>query len=74
MSGPPNILFIMTDDHAAHAMGCYGSRMNRTPNFDRIATRRRPQWAVAKARRGTGQARPLRFAAPDDIDRAADIV
>ena len=33
----PNILFIMTDDHAAHAMGCYGSRINQTPNLDRIA-------------------------------------
>jgi arylsulfatase A-like enzyme len=33
----PNILFIMTDDHAAHAMSCYGSRINRTPNLDRIA-------------------------------------
>jgi arylsulfatase A-like enzyme len=33
----PNILFIMADDHAAHAMSCYGSRVNRTPNLDRIA-------------------------------------
>ena len=33
----PNILFIMTDDHAAHALGCYGSRINQTPNLDRIA-------------------------------------
>ena len=33
----PNILFIMTDDHAAHAMSCYGSRINATPNLDRIA-------------------------------------
>ena len=33
----PNILFIMTDDHAAHAMSCYGSVVNRTPNMDRIA-------------------------------------
>ena len=33
----PNIVFIMTDDHAAHAMSCYGSRINRTPNMDRIA-------------------------------------
>ena len=33
----PNILFIMTDDHAAHAMSCYGSRINTTPNLDRIA-------------------------------------
>ncbi len=34
---PPNILFIMSDDHAAHAMSCYGSRINKTPNLDRIA-------------------------------------
>jgi hypothetical protein len=27
----PNILFIMTDDHASQAMSCYGSRVNRTP-------------------------------------------
>ena len=33
----PNILFIMTDDHAAHAMSCYGSRINETPQLDRIA-------------------------------------
>jgi len=33
----PNIIFIMTDDHASHAMSCYGSRINKTPNMDRIA-------------------------------------
>jgi arylsulfatase A-like enzyme len=33
----PNILFIMTDDHAAHAIGAYGSRVNATPNLDRLA-------------------------------------
>jgi len=33
----PNIIFIMTDDHAAHAMSCYGSKINKTPNLDRIA-------------------------------------
>ena len=33
----PNILFIMADDHASHAMGCYGSKINKTPNMDRIA-------------------------------------
>ena len=33
----PNILFIMSDDHASHAMSCYGSRINDTPNLDRIA-------------------------------------
>ncbi|MCA9102333.1 MAG: sulfatase [Planctomycetales bacterium] len=34
---PPNILFIFTDDHAAHAISAYGSRINQTPNIDRIA-------------------------------------
>ena len=33
----PNILFIMTDDHAAHAISAYGSRVNQTPNMDRLA-------------------------------------
>jgi len=33
----PNIIFIMADDHAAHAMSCYGSKINKTPNLDRIA-------------------------------------
>src|SRR5439155_15145963 len=33
----PNILFIMADDHAAHAMSCYGSKINITPSLDRIA-------------------------------------
>ncbi|MFW6132600.1 MAG: sulfatase [Planctomycetota bacterium] len=32
-----NILFIMSDDHAAHAISAYGSRVNRTPHIDRIA-------------------------------------
>lgn len=33
----PNILFIMSDDHASHAMSCYNSKINQTPNIDRIA-------------------------------------
>jgi arylsulfatase A-like enzyme len=33
----PNVLFIMADDHASQAIGCYGSRLNRTPGIDRIA-------------------------------------
>ena len=33
----PNILFIMSDDHAAHAISAYGSRVNETPNLDRLA-------------------------------------
>ena len=37
MPNRPNILFIMSDDHASQAMSCYGSRVNTTPNLDRIA-------------------------------------
>ena len=36
----PNVLFIMSDDHAAHAIGAYGgrlARLNPTPNIDRLA-------------------------------------
>ena len=33
----PNILFIMTDDHAAQAMSCYDGRINSTPHMDRMA-------------------------------------
>src|SRR6476620_3550828 len=33
----PNILFIFADDHAAHAISAYGSKINTTPNIDRIA-------------------------------------
>ncbi len=33
----PNILYIMADDHAAHAISAYGSKVNQTPNIDRIA-------------------------------------
>lgn len=33
----PNIVFIFSDDHATQAIGAYGSRINKTPNIDRIA-------------------------------------
>jgi arylsulfatase A-like enzyme len=33
----PNIVFIMADDHAAQAIGAYGSRVNQTPHIDRLA-------------------------------------
>ena len=33
----PNIIFIMTDDHAAHAISAYGSKVNQTPQLDRLA-------------------------------------
>ena len=34
----PNILFIFSDDHAQHAISAYGSKVNTTPNIDRLAT------------------------------------
>lgn len=37
ISSRPNIVFILTDDHAAHSIGAYGSRVNQTPQLDRIA-------------------------------------
>ncbi len=36
-SRSPNIIFIMSDDHAAHAISAYGSRLIKTPNIDRLA-------------------------------------
>ena len=33
----PNILYIMSDDHAYQAVSAYGYGLNRTPNIDRIA-------------------------------------
>jgi arylsulfatase A-like enzyme len=33
----PNILFIMSDDHAERAISAYGSDLIETPNIDRIA-------------------------------------
>ena len=37
----PNILFLYSDDHAAHAIGAYGGRLaelNPTPTIDRLAS------------------------------------
>lgn len=36
-ASPPNIIYIMTDDHACHAISAYGSKINQTPNIDRLA-------------------------------------
>lgn len=40
MTQRPNILYIMSDDHASQALGVYGSRLsglNPTPNIDALA-------------------------------------
>jgi len=34
---PPNILFLLTDNHRWDAVGCYGNRVIQTPNMDRLA-------------------------------------
>ncbi|KAA3623815.1 MAG: sulfatase, partial [Bacteroidetes bacterium] len=34
---PPNIIFIMTDDHAYQAISAYGSDLIETPNIDKLA-------------------------------------
>ena len=39
-SKQPNIIYIMSDDHAAHAIGAYGGRLSElgmTPNLDKMA-------------------------------------
>jgi len=33
----PNIFFIMSDHHAAHAIGAYGNSNNETPQLDCLA-------------------------------------
>ena len=33
----PNIIFIMSDDHAYQAISAYGYGLNSTPNIDRLA-------------------------------------
>ncbi|MHC4120796.1 MAG: sulfatase family protein [Planctomycetota bacterium] len=55
---PRNILFIMTDQHNAHALGCYGSREVRTPNMDRLA---REGALFEQAFCQTGQCCPARY-------------
>ena len=33
----PNVVMIMTDNHGAWTLGCYGNNDIRTPNIDRLA-------------------------------------
>lgn len=39
MTQPPNILFLMADEHLATALSCLGHATVRTPNLDRLAAR-----------------------------------
>lgn len=37
-SEPPNLLFLIADDHAGYVLGCDGNRLARTPHLDRLAS------------------------------------
>lgn len=37
IAGQPNVLLILTDDHATSALSAYGSQRIRTPNLDKLA-------------------------------------
>lgn len=39
MSKKPNFLFIITDQHRADHLGCYGNEIVKTPNIDSIAAK-----------------------------------
>lgn len=77
--GRPNILLILSDDHSAPYLGCYGNPDLKTPNIDRIAKEgilfRRayttaPQCVPSRASILTGRnvldVQMLRFSAPLD--------
>ena len=36
--GRPNIIFIMSDDHAYQAISAYSNHLIETPNIDRLAS------------------------------------
>jgi iduronate 2-sulfatase len=38
-AGKPNLLFIISDDLTSTALSCYGNKVCRTPNIDRLAAR-----------------------------------
>jgi len=37
-ANPPNILFLISDDHSKPDLGCYGNAVIQTPNLDRMAS------------------------------------
>ncbi|HYF37700.1 MAG TPA: sulfatase-like hydrolase/transferase, partial [Prosthecobacter sp.] len=37
IAAPPNVLFIVSDDLTSTALSCYGNRVCKTPNIDRLA-------------------------------------
>lgn len=74
---PPNILFLLSDDHSYPYLSCYGNRDVRTPNLDRLASEGLrfdrmfvscPQCVPSRAALMTGQSpvaiRMVRFTSP----------
>ena len=37
MENPPNTLLIVTDQHKADHLGCYGNSVVQTPNIDALS-------------------------------------
>ena len=73
-TSPPNVLFIMSDQHRFDYMGCAGASFLRTPNLDRLAKRgvyfpycmtNTPVCAPARIGLATGL-QPLRLGALDN--------
>jgi len=74
---PPNILFLLSDDHSYPFVGCYGDANVKTPTLDRLAEEgmkfhhffnAAPQCVPSRAALMTGRspvaARMTRFSAP----------
>jgi arylsulfatase A-like enzyme len=85
----PNVLFLLSDDHSAPYLGCYGCRDVRTPNLDRFAAEGLrfdrmfvtcPQCVPSRASLMTGRSpvavRMVRFTAPlpPDVTALPDLL
>lgn len=78
---PPNVLFLLSDDHSAPYLSCYGDHGVRTPNLDRFASEGMrfdrmfvtcPQCVPSRASLMTGRSpvsvKMVRFTAPLPAD------
>ncbi|MDR1864450.1 MAG: sulfatase [Bacteroidales bacterium] len=83
-SAAPNIVFLVSDDHSAPFLGCYGDKNVKTPNIDRLAKEgilfrqaytTAPQSVPSRASLMTGRSvvdiRMTRFSAPLSADIVA---